>query len=207
MRVLIDAGADINASGFCDESTYLCTLAVFVNDTDEEDEEQIETLEMLIEGGADVNAKSKYGGRTPLIVAAVNAFPKIITMLVEAGADLEMKDNEGNTPLIVASNYLRKKNVSQLLRYGANVDSTNNEGRTALMNACYCSHKCKKLNPVARILLEAGADIDVVDKFGNTALIYAGQSGMWDAAFLMMKLSREHTDKECKRFLFRASRQ
>ena len=217
LQVLLNFGEDINAKGCGGCCTYLCTLSTFVNDTGEEEGEQIETLKMLIKEGANVNERCDFDGETPLIVAAVSAFPEIITILVEAGADLEMKNDDGNTPLMVAADSANNPEmVNQFIEYGANIDETNKEGQTVLIVACtdfpewpkvvYCGQRWSRRESIVKRLLEAGADIDVVDNIGNTALIYAGQIGLWKAAYLMLKLSREHTDKEYKRFLFRAER-
>ena len=214
MRILIQAGADLNdrdQEGF----TLLSFSASFVNETDEKDQEQMETLKMLIEEGADINAKNHYEGETALTSAATSHFPAVIKWLVEKGSDLEAKNTAGNTALMEASTYgwCEPDNVRELIKCGANIQGTNEEGKTALMLACiddphpqyFPAERRTGHENIARQLLEAGADIDLLDNHGNTALIYAGETGLWRAAFLMMKLSREHTVKEYKRFLFRAA--
>ena len=58
-----------------------------------------EVLKVLIEAGADVNAKDT-DGLTPLMLAAQhNPNPKALTALLEAGADAKAKNNEGKTAL------------------------------------------------------------------------------------------------------------
>ncbi len=49
----------------------------------------------LIEGGADVNARSKYGDRTPLMFYALKRDMKVVELLLEHGADPEAKDAYG----------------------------------------------------------------------------------------------------------------
>ena len=63
---------------------------------------------------------------------------------------------------------------------------------TALMMA--------RSNEVAKMLLEAGGDIRHEDKQGNTTLTFAGQSGLWEAGSLMLKLQFHH-DKHYKKFI------
>lgn len=56
-------------------------------------------------------------------------------------------------------------------------------------------------NEKAKVLIEAGANLDVVDKKGFTALVYAGQGGLWETAYMMMKLNREHSGQSYRKFL------
>jgi ankyrin repeat protein len=56
---------------------------------------------MLIEKGADVNAKSTKDV-TPLMVAAANDNPPLIGVLAQAGADLGAKSSNGRTALEIA---------------------------------------------------------------------------------------------------------
>ena len=74
---------------------------------------------MLLEAGADKDAKSNYG-YTPLHNAALMGGKEhVARMLLEAGADKNAKDNIGDTPLKNAESQWNHK-VAELLRsYGA----------------------------------------------------------------------------------------
>lgn len=89
------------------------------------------TVKVLVENGADVNAKTVPGietgafmrdvrtkGETPLHRAAAYADETIISFLISHGADKEAKDAHGNTPLSWASEHLRPGAVLALLAYG-----------------------------------------------------------------------------------------
>ena len=56
---------------------------------------------LLIDMGADVNARSA-GGVTPAMIAAGHNNPSILGLLVQSGADLEAKSKLGKTALMVA---------------------------------------------------------------------------------------------------------
>lgn len=89
------------------------------------------TIKLLVEKGADVNAKTIPGvetgafmrdvltkGETPLHRAAAYADERTIAFLLENGADRTAKDTHGNSPLSWASEHLRPRNILSLLCYG-----------------------------------------------------------------------------------------
>jgi len=88
-------------------------------------------VKLLIEKGADVNAKTIPGvetgafmrdvrtkGETPLHRAAAYASERIIDFLIQNEADKQAVDAHGNTPLSWASEHLRPGSVLALLAYG-----------------------------------------------------------------------------------------
>ena len=90
----------------------------------------IYTVRLLVEKGADVNAKTIPGvetaafmrdvrtkGETPLHRAAAYADEKTISFLLEKGADKEAKDANGDSPLTWASEHLRPGRILSLLSY------------------------------------------------------------------------------------------
>ncbi len=91
----------------------------------------IYTIKILIENGADVNAKTIDGietgafmrdvrtrGESPLHRAAAYADENTIQYLLDNGADKEAKDAHGSSPLTWASEHLRPGNILALLAYG-----------------------------------------------------------------------------------------
>ncbi len=57
---------------------------------------------LLIEKGADINARNNEG-RTPLLYATVTNNTELSRLLIEKGADIHAKDNDGYTPLQIAN--------------------------------------------------------------------------------------------------------
>lgn len=89
------------------------------------------TVKVLVENGADVNAKTKPNletggfmrdvrtkGETPLHRAAAYADEATIMFLLNSGANKEAKDTHGNSPLSWASEHLRPGKILYLLQYG-----------------------------------------------------------------------------------------
>jgi ankyrin repeat protein len=91
---------------------------------------------------------------------------KIAEMLISAGADFELKNQEGQTALF--SNCYEPKVIEVLLAHGANVDAMDNEGQTPLMDCNWV--------PTVKVLLNAGANSSLRDKQGNTALDLAREA-------------------------------
>ena len=54
---------------------------------------------------ADVNARERLYGRTPLMIAALEGHLEVARLLMEAGADSNLADAEGSTALSLARSY------------------------------------------------------------------------------------------------------
>ena len=163
----IEAGANIKAVNDKKETALHSAVSSYRNNP--------AVVAFLIENGADVNAKDDKGV-TPLMLAAQYRDQHFISMLLQAGANLE--DNDGSsfagTPLMYAARNGRNTGViSALIEAGANLKATNSYGRTAL-------HIAAADNPAAealKILLENGAELDGKDNQRRTPLMAAAKYG------------------------------
>ncbi len=64
---------------------------------------QLEAVKQHIAAGTDINKKDPMSGSTPLISAATFNQPEIAQALIDAGADLSIKNNDGATALHAAA--------------------------------------------------------------------------------------------------------
>ncbi|MFN7874788.1 MAG: ankyrin repeat domain-containing protein [Pirellula sp.] len=125
-QFLIDNGADVNCvmsnTGESPLHAALCT-------TDRKNRDPI--IKILLANGANPNCKTIPGvetdafmrdvrtrGETPLHRAAAYGNEETITMLIDANAQIDAKDINGDTPLTWASWHLRPRSILRLLCYG-----------------------------------------------------------------------------------------
>jgi len=92
----------------------------------------LQTIKEHIDAGSNLDEKDPAGGSSPLITAAVFGKTDIALVLIEGGADLNFKNNEGSTPLHTAAFFCRTEIVDVLLAKGADKTIKNNAGSTAL---------------------------------------------------------------------------
>lgn len=105
----------------------------------------------LIEAGIDVNKDYM-----PLHLYKSD---EVVKALLEAGVNINGKDQNGNTSLHLCYN----QNIAKMLiEAGANVNIKNDEGDTPL-------HLCENEN-VVKMLIEAGANVNIKNNEGNTPL-------------------------------------
>lgn len=102
---------------------------------------------------------------TALNIACEDGNIEVVKALVEAGADLEIRNNGKNTPLLVALQYQNEEVARYLIDKGADVMVTGLHKMSALHFACNaCSVQ------MVNILLEKGCDINQQDAYKRSVL-------------------------------------
>ena len=91
---------------------------------------------MLVVAGANLRAATRFGGYTPLHVAAERGYAAVVQALVKAGADANATTMRGTTALMMAAGSRRHGALTALLDGGAKSNTRETErGHTALMFA------------------------------------------------------------------------
>lgn len=90
----------------------------------------IEVVKQHIKAKTDLNQKEVMSGSTPLITAASFGKIDIAKILIEAGADLSITNNDGATALHTAAFFCRIEIVQMLLDVKADKTIRNNFGAT-----------------------------------------------------------------------------
>jgi hypothetical protein len=92
----------------------------------------LDAVEQHIQAGTDLNQREPTMGSTPLISAAVFGKTEVARALMEAGADVNIQNQEGSTALHTAAFLCRTEIVELLLAHGADKDLQNIYGSTPL---------------------------------------------------------------------------
>ena len=98
-------------------------------------------------------------------------------MTLQRGADLTSVNRFGGTALIPAAHYGHVEAVGALLETPIAVDHINRLGWTALLEAIILGDGGPRHTEVVRLLVEAGADVNLADGSGVTPLAHARQRG------------------------------
>lgn len=112
-----------------------------------------------------------------------------VELLLDSGADIEARNEDGSTPLIWASAYAQTEVVKVLIHRGAKLDVTDNDGNTPLIAAaCECAlATMNSAYDTVKILLDMGCNVNARSKNGTTALMNAA-SGFGGASIVELLL-------------------
>jgi ankyrin len=159
--------------------------------TDQEEVDAVQLLAALLDAGADPNARIARGlwfsptshnrlwidpaGASPFWRASQASDVESMRLLLAAGADPDVSTFDGTTPLMVAAGIGWRGNFSQnapdswmravhlLAEIGADVNAVDSSGYTALHGAAALGN-----DEMVEFLVARGANVDVVDKAGNS---------------------------------------
>jgi ankyrin repeat protein len=162
-------------------------------------EGHLEVVKLLLEKGAAIETKTNYRralvstvafysnpaivkvlavkgtveaiGATPLYIAAGEGHLAVVKLLLEKGAAIEAKAEDGCTPLSTAAFNGHADVVKLLLERGGAVEGQHKDRVTPLAMAAQQGHL-----EVVRLLLEKGAAVDAKDNNGFTPLARAAQN-------------------------------
>ena len=135
------------------------------------DELQAKIAQALIQSGADINAQTNIG-ETPLNLAAYNNRALVAQTLLAAKADTTISDSDGWTPLMYAVNQGHIELVRLLATNKVTLNQKQKDGWTALHITANESNKGgdELQAQIAKLLIQAGADINAQKNDGNTPL-------------------------------------
>ncbi|KFO60303.1 Ankyrin repeat and SOCS box protein 10, partial [Corvus brachyrhynchos] len=163
VRLLLGSGADpeaVSEDGY--RPLHLCKSS-----------DSIECVRQLLQHGASANSQTEEENDTALHVASRHGLAEHVQLLLRHGAELEVKNKEGQTPLNAAcaqhhqpQDMDRYYRVCQLLvESGASINAADRDQQHPLHLAC------KNANAqIAELLLARGANVNVMNYGGNTAL-------------------------------------
>jgi ankyrin repeat protein len=137
-------------------------LAIAVSNDD------LEEATRLISHGENANRK-EADGTTPLFIAVENGNVEMVRLLLDAGAKINARNDKKETPIMQLDEDASPELVELLLRFGARTNDTSKSRDTALITSVGRRAKPE----VVKALIDAGAQLDVQNEDGMTALMYA----------------------------------
>ena len=165
VSLLLEHGAEARpGAGVMFEASPLI-LAAMAGDRD--------SIALLLAKGADPNRRMDFLGMfptSPLFAVVTGGEPAIIQALIQGGADIHERDNDGMTALHWAVVAHHPEALKALLAAGADVNAVDHFGYTPLLYAATIDFGDSE---TATALLQAGADPNIKDKKGITPLAHA----------------------------------
>ena len=177
LKVLLEAGANAD-SPTTDGQTALLAVARTGH---------VAAAQLLLDHGATVDAREKWGGQTALMWASARRHPEMMQLLVARGADVNARsidrdyqrhvtaegrpkslDSGGLTPLLYAARENCMACVKVLLENKVDIDLPDPDGVSPLLVAILNANW-----DLAKQLIDAGADVNQWDMFGNAPLFSA----------------------------------
>ena len=175
---LIDKGANVNAIGDGGMTPLFC----FPYDK----EAPFDLIQRLVGKGANVNAKLRLNRNwTVLVDFVVKGNIEVVKLLIDHGADLDIRDIEG-TPLQMAIHHERNEDMAvSLVESGAKLQEFS-FGNTDLHLAAIWGFA-----DLVPVLVRHGADVNAVNEYGHTPLYYAARHGYRKTAEALIAVGAE----------------
>lgn len=226
VKVLLAAKADVNATDAKGNTPLIKASA----------RGDINLVESLLKSGADVNIANKIGetaliksvdksqlGELKNIVTQWEGYPeflrkvaqkqmKLVTLLIEAGANVNATDKNGNTALTVASSIGEAWNciVQALLSAGAKtisqpvqINSNPNKQSTCVINTPDQFGETPLLTAVkkgqideVKNLIAQGADVNFVNSFKESVLMFAVKKNQLEIVKLLIEAGADANYKD-----------
>lgn len=133
----------------------------------------LHTVADLAGAGADLDAGCGPDGLAPLHLAALNRKPEVVRLLLQYGADPNVRNEHNQTPLHLAASLGEDESARALIKAGAHVNAA--EGMSD-MSPLHLAAMEGHLQ-VARLLIDADADLELREEFGMTPLAVAVYGG------------------------------
>lgn len=144
----------------------------------------VAAAKVLIAAGADVNAMDEQQD-SPYLYAGAEGRLEILRLTLKAGADLASTNRYGGTALTPAAHHGHVETVRLLLKTRIDIDQVNNLGWTALLEAVILGDGGPKHREIVRLLVNAGAKVNLPDGEGVTPLAHARKRGYREIANIL----------------------
>jgi uncharacterized protein len=148
--------------------------------------EHVQIVNLLLNAGADPNHRDKKDGSTLLMTAVSTNNEELIQIFLNIKIPLEETDNEGKTAFLRAASFGKMNSLEKLMNTGANIQAVDKNGHNAISNLLSINDGFKEsYMPVLRWLVDKGVDVNAKDKYSQTPLDIAVNTGSMEAAIFL----------------------
>jgi ankyrin repeat protein len=152
----------------------------------------IEVVKYLLEKKSD---GEKFYCDWEMDIAARKGYLEIFKLLIDQGADKDVKDNYVRTPLHIAAKYGYIEVVRYLIAKGADIEAKANKGRTPLHLAAKKGHL-----EIIKFLIDKGADLNVRVGAGYSSLHLAAERGHLEVVKYLVEKGADLNDRSHANF-------
>nr|WP_028594692.1 ankyrin repeat domain-containing protein [Paenibacillus assamensis] len=143
------------------------------------------TVKVLLDRGADVNIQDNRKDN-PYLYAGAEGLTEILKLTIQAGADTKITNRYGGTALIPAAEHAHLDVIEYLVKHSdVDINHVNNLGWTALMEAIVLGSGGEEHQRVVGMLIQYGADVNIPDIDGVSALEHAQSRGFDEIANML----------------------
>lgn len=193
VKYLLENG--VNPNQVSDDKLYLLMKAIKYADQPE-NEVGKEIVKILLKN-EDINVNCKidipidyFDNGYAFSPLSVCKDLEILELLIDKGADVNMKSNIGSTAIM---NTVDTNKVDFLLKNGANINEVDNNNNNALTNLLrlledgIAEEDLDTAISTLKLLIEKGIDIKVIDNNGYDAFLYAVELNLNDVTKLLIE--------------------
>jgi len=146
--------------------------------------DNVAVAQLLVAMGADVDALD-YRGDTPWVMTGVTGSVPMLEALLPGEPDLTIPNRFGGTPVHPAAERGHVEYIHRVTQLDVDVNRVNRPGWTALLEAVVFGDGGARHQEIVRVLLASGADADIADANGTTALQHARNRGFHEMAAIL----------------------
>jgi uncharacterized protein len=175
VRRLLAKGADVRAAD--GDGVTALIAAAYGN--------RVEVSKLLIAAGAEVNRQDRTR-QSAYLISTSEGYVDLLRVTLANGADVHSTDSYNGTGLIRAADRGHVEIIRELLKTPIKIDHVNRLGWTALLEAVILGNGGARHTETVRLLVAAGADLELADRDGVTPLAHARRRG-FDAMIAILE--------------------
>ena len=184
IKVILESGSDVNAIDSENRTSLHLAIETMGNFS-------LDVVKLLLSNGADVNTADRFG-QIPLHLACKKGDCDTVKLLLDSGSDINRSTKLGMLPLHYSLRYGNTDIVQNLLQRGSNVNcfaldlKEEIRVRSQLTSALFIAISQKNYN-IVKALIEHGADVNLRDEYGTSALHYATENSWTEGIGLLLE--------------------